>query len=198
MNHLKILSLAFVFLTFGCKSETNKKNDSNTNHLEHQIQEKSVDTLKVKPLSPKAETMALIGDAHIHIDYSSPRVRGRIIFGSLVSYENLWQSGAHRATRIETNKDLLIAEKIIPAGKYAFFTIPSKGEWTIILNKIWDQHGKDEYDEKEDILRFKVTPKVSEKIQEELQYKIVKNSETSGNILLTWEKVTISFPFEVK
>ena len=198
MNHLKILSLTFVFLTFGCKSETNKKNDSNTNHLEHQIQEKSVDTLKVKPLSPKAETMALIGDAHIHIDYSSPRVRGRIIFGSLVSYENLWQSGAHRATRIETNKDLLIAEKIIPAGKYAFFTIPSKGEWTIILNKIWDQHGKDEYDEKEDILRFKVTPKVSEKIQEELQYKIVKNSETSGNILLTWEKVTISFPFEVK
>jgi Protein of unknown function (DUF2911) len=198
MNHLKILSLVLVLLTFGCKPETKEKKDSKTNHLEHQKQEKTVDTLKVKPLSPHAETMAMIGDAHIHIDYSSPRVRNRVIFGNLLSYGNVWQSGAHKATWIDSNKDLLIAGKIIPAGKYGFFTIPSKGEWTLILNKVWDQHGKDEYDSIEDVLRFKVRPILSEKIQENLEYKITKNSENSGNISLSWEKITISFPFEIK
>lgn len=198
MNHLKIVSLALVLLAFGCKFETKEKKDSNTNHLEHQKQEKRIDTLKSKPLSPHTETMALIGNAHIHIDYSSPKVRNRIIFGGLLSYDNIWQAGAHKATWIETNKDLLIAGKIIPAGRYGFFTIPSKGKWTLILNKIWDQHGKDEYDEKEDVLRFKVHPILSENTQENLEYTIIKTSENSGNISLSWEKITIRFPFEVK
>ena len=48
-------------------------------------------------------------------------------------------------------------------GKYGFFTIPSKDEWIIIFNSNWDQHGKDEYDEKDDVLRFAVTPETRRK-----------------------------------
>lgn len=118
--------------------------------------------------------MAMVGDAHIHIDYSSPGVRDRIIFGGLVGYDSIWQAGAHMATWIETNKDLFINGKTLPTGKYGFFTIPSKDEWILIFNKNWDQHGKDEYDEKDDVIRFKVSPKWSETIQEHLEYKIQK------------------------
>jgi hypothetical protein len=150
-----------------------------------------------KPLSPHASSMAMVGDAHIHFDYSSPGVRDRIVFGGLLPYNIVWQAGAHNATWMETNKDLSIAGKELKAGKYGFFVIPNKEEWTIIFNSNWDQHGKDEYDEKEDVLRFKVSPKISENIQEHLEYKVIKSNDTSGTIRMSWEKVTIVFPFSV-
>jgi hypothetical protein len=150
-----------------------------------------------KPLSPHTNTMAMIGDAHVHIDYSSPGVRERIVFGGLLPYDAVWQAGAHMATWIETNKDLSMDGEKLKAGKYGFFVIPNKEEWTIIFNTNWDQHGKDEYDEKDDVLRFKVIPKISEDIQEHLEYKINKTDNTSGTINMSWEKVAIEFPFEI-
>ena len=99
---------------------------------------------------------------------------------------------------IETNKDLVINGETLPAGKYGFFTIPSKGDWTIMINKNWDQHGKDEYDEIDDVIRFNITPTISENITEHLEYKVNKKNETTGSISISWEKVTLSFPFEVK
>ncbi len=139
----------------------------------------------------------MIGDAHIHIDYSSPGVRNRIIFGGLLAYDMVWQAGAHNATWLETNKDLMIDGKILPAGKYGFFTIPSKDEWTIIFNSNWDQHGKDDYNEKDDVIQFKVKPMISEEVTEHLEYKVNKVSDNEGSISLVWEKVSISFNFQV-
>lgn len=158
----------------------------------------SAEPAKKKPLSPHTSAMAMVGDAHIHIDYSSPGVRDRIIFGGLLAYDQIWQAGAHMATWIETNKDLQIDGKTLPKGKYGFFTIPSKDNWIIIFNSNWEQHGKDEYDEKNDVLRFKVTPKIFEEIKEHLEYKVTKTTDNSGTISLSWEKVIVEFPFEVK
>ena len=141
--------------------------------------------------------MAMVGDAHIHFDYSSPGVRNRIVFGGLLPYDAVWQAGAHNATWMETNKDLTIDGKVLNAGKYGFFVIPNQEEWTIIFNTNWDQHGKDEYDENNDVLRFKVAPKISEEITEHLEYKVTKVNNTSGTISLSWEKVIVEFPFEV-
>jgi len=150
-----------------------------------------------KALSPHTSAMAMIGGAHIHIDYSSPGVRDRIVFGGLLPYDAVWQAGAHMATWVETNKDLNIEGKELKAGKHGFFVIPNQEEWTIIFNTNWDQHGKDEYDETDNVLQFKVTPKISEEVQEHLEYKITKTSDTSGTMSLSWEKVVIEFPFEV-
>lgn len=198
MNYLKVLSIALILIVSGCKSETKEAEDSKMNHSNHQVEKTESETKKKKPLSPHTSTMAMVGDAHIHIDYSSPGVRGRIIFGGLVGYDNVWQAGAHQATWIETNKDLIIDGKTLPAGKYGFFTIPSKGDWTIMFNTNWDQHGKDEYDQKDDVIRFSLTPIVLENVQEHLEYKVIKNTDTSGIISLAWEEVNLQFPFEVK
>ncbi|MBT8267281.1 MAG: DUF2911 domain-containing protein [Bacteroidia bacterium] len=188
------LILLFIAITLtSCKQE--KTNLDEHNHSEEKMEQKEV--TKKKPLSPHTSTMAMIGDAHIHIDYSSPGVRDRIIFGGLVGYDQVWQAGAHMATWIETNKDLIIDGKTLPAGKYGFFTIPSKGDWTLMINKNWDQHGKDEYDEKDDVVRFKVTPTISDEITEHLEYKVNKVNESEGTISLAWEKVALSFPFKV-
>ncbi len=190
-----ILFLCLIILT-SCKEAAK---DSNLRKVETVKEQQSeiVESEEKKPLSPHTSAMAMIGDAHIHIDYSSPGVRERIVFGGLLPYDKVWQAGAHNATWIETNKDLLINGKVLPAGKYGFFTIPSKDEWTIIFNSNWNQHGKDDYNEKEDVLRFKVKPVISEDITEHLEYKVSKLSENEGTIAMAWEKVSISFNFKV-
>ncbi len=194
MRKIRIVTMIFLLALIGCKSETKK--EVKDEHQNHQTEKK--ETSKKKVLSPHTYAMAMVGDAHVHIDYSSPGVRGRIIFGGLLAYDEVWQSGAHRATWLETNKDLSIEGKTLKAGKYGVFTIPSKGEWTVIFNTNWDQHGKDEYDEKDDVLRFKVTPELSDEITEHLVYKVEKTDDTQGSISLSWEKVTIRFPFQIQ
>jgi len=179
-----------------CKQEVKKTKEIVTEEVETVSQTAEAD--KKKPLSPHTETIAMVGDANIHIDYSSPGVRNRIIFGGLLAYDQVWQAGAHMATWLETNKDLEIDGKELKAGKYGFFAIPNQEEWTIIFNRNWNQHGKDDYTENDDVLRFKVTPKISEEIKEHLEYKVNKTTETSGTISMSWEKVTIEFPFEIK
>tara|TARA_R100001369_G_scaffold41450_1_gene67621 strand:- start:744 stop:1334 length:591 start_codon:yes stop_codon:yes gene_type:complete len=190
-NLIIVLVLSVSILS--CKNEI--KQTEKSEYEKHVTTPNKEEVPKKKVLSPHTSTMEMIGDAHIHIDYSSPGVRGRIIFGGLVGYDAVWQAGAHNATWLETNKDLVINGELLPKGKYSFFTIPSKADWTIMINKNWNQHGKDDYDENEDVLRFKVTPSISENITEHLKYKVNKVSETEGTISLAWAKVTISFPF---
>jgi len=191
---LTILCIAIFIVS--CNEEKKKTDDVN-NHSEHKMEKKSKPREK-KVLSPHTSAMAMIGNAHVHIDYSSPGVRDRIIFGGLVGYNTIWQAGAHNATWIETNKNLTIDGKLLPAGKYGLFTIPSKEDWIVMINKNWDQHGKDEYDEKDDVLRFKVTPSISDEITEHLEYKVVKIDDNNGTISLAWEKVSLKFNFKIK
>ena len=181
-------------LLISCKNVNGNKEE----HNHQETIEVDAEKNKKKVLSPHTSAMAMVGDAHIHIDYSSPGVRDRIIFGGLLAYDQVWQSGAHMATWIETNKNLQIKGKTLPAGKYGFFTIPSKDEWTVIFNSNWEQHGKDEYDEKDDVIRFKVRPNFSEEIKEHLEYKVRKVDDTEGKISLSWEKVSIDFNFKVE
>ena len=97
----------------------------------------SADTLK-KSIPKKAELK--VGRAQFRISYYSPNVRGRIIYGGLVPFNEVWVTGAHSATSFEFNVPVTIGGKEIEAGKYALFTIPDKDSWTIIINKNYKQH----------------------------------------------------------
>ena len=186
----KIFWIFLTLLIFGCRNT--KQNPTGDQHQNHNMK---VVTSTSKTLSPEKYAMAIVGDAHIHIEYSAPSVRGRIIYGGLLAYGEVWQSGAHNATWIETNKDIIINENLLKAGKYGFFTIPNKDKWTIIFNENWNQHGKDDYNESEDVLRFDVTPKISEKITEQLIYHVERINDQEGTISLSWEKVLVKFSF---
>ena len=186
----KIFWIFLTLLIFGCRNT--KQNPTGDQHQNHNMK---VVTSTSKTLSPEKYAMAIVGDAHIHIEYSAPSVRGRIIYGGLLAYGEVWQSGAHNATWIETNKDIILNENLLKAGKYGFFTIPNKDKWTIIFNENWNQHGKDDYNESEDVLRFDVTPKISEKITEQLIYHVERINDQEGTISLSWEKVLVKFSF---
>ena len=167
------------------------------NHLHDSMSSPLEQTDTLKKSVPK-EAHAQIGNAHIMIKYHAPAVRGRTIWGGLVSYEDVWVTGAHRATTFEIDNSIIVDEKEIPAGKYALFTIPGKDKWKIILNSNWEQHLADEYDEKEDVIRLDVTPQQLPNVQERLHYEIIPDGQSKGLVTMAWEKVKISMPFQIK
>ena len=147
--------------------------------------------------SPRLTADGTIGNAKISIDYSSPSVRGRTIWGGLVGYGTVWVTGGHNATTVEFSKDVKIGDKTVKAGVYALFTIPAKDTWTVILNTNHDQHLADDYDEKLDVVRVKVTPKSLDTFQEALRYDIQATSNNEGTISVRWEKLALSLPVKV-
>jgi len=147
-------------------------------------------------LSPKAAVVQTVGFTDVRIDYSRPGVKGREIWGGLVPYGKVWRAGANEATTISFSTDVKINGKTLKAGKYGFFTIPTKDKWTIIFNKIADQWGAFEYNEAEDVLRVDVTPEKGGS-QEWLAYTISKTSENTAVVRLEWEKLKVPFTVEV-
>lgn len=139
--------------------------------------------------SIKCAAVGKIGTANIRINYYSPGVRGRIIWGGVVPMNEVWVTGAHSATNIEIDKKFRIGNKTLPAGTYAVFTIPSANEWTFILNKNYNQHLTDQYDAKDDLIRIKVKPVATVQTTERLQYYIDR-----GKISMAWEKKRIDIP----
>jgi len=164
---------------------------------QHDHPKTAAPTDTTKKSIPK-EVHTEIGDAHIMIFYTAPAVRGRVVWGGLVPYGEVWVTGAHKATTWEFTNNIAINKTVIPAGKYAIFTIPSKEKWTFILSKKWDQHLADEYDAKDDILRLEVTPEFLNNNQERLSYSMVERENNQGVLSIRWEKLKISIPFQVK
>jgi hypothetical protein len=149
------------------------------------------DTLKG---SPSRVVMNTVGNAHLHITYHSPGVKGRVIWGGLVPYDQVWVTGAHDATSLQIINPVMIDGRKIESGTYAIFTIPGKQEWVFILNKNYKQHLADDYKAAEDVLRVKVSPLISPMTQR-LAYAISATSDSTGIISMSWEKLKIEVPF---
>ena len=183
MNLRSIITIAFVSSIF----TVNAQNDHAHSTAKQDTTKKSI---------PKEEH-AQIGEAHITILYTAPAVRNRVIWGGLVAYDQVWSTGAHKATSFEINHSFTIGGKKIPAGKYGIFTIPGKDKWTFILNKNWNQHLADDYETKDDVTRITITPKILLKNQERLEYSIKELSETECVLEITWEKIKIAVPIKI-
>ena len=85
--------------------------------------------------SPPAQAAWDLGGKSVTIDYSSPRAKGRKIYGGVVPLDQVWRTGANEATTLTTPVDLNIGGTTVPAGAYTLFTIPSKDKWTLIISK---------------------------------------------------------------
>jgi hypothetical protein len=88
-----------------------------------------------RPSPPATAKCDLPGGKTITVDYSSPRAKGRKVFGGLVPYGEPWRTGANEATTFVTTADLMVGGKHVPAGSYTIFTIPNKDKWTLIVSK---------------------------------------------------------------
>ncbi len=147
--------------------------------------------LQLPAASQKASVMQQVGLTDITIDYSSPAVKGRTIWGDLVAYDQVWRAGANAATKITFSQNVSVNGTEIPKGTYSIFAIPSKAEWTMIINK--DANASEgSYKQSDDLLRIKVVPTAVQN-HERLQYSIVNSTDNDAVIQLAWEKVSVSF-----
>ncbi|MBO6496563.1 MULTISPECIES: DUF2911 domain-containing protein [Roseivirga] len=187
-----IYAIMLALLLTACSASGDKQTEEKSDEVDHSAH-MAEGKEQPKSKSPASQAMSIIGENHVHIEYHSPSKRDRQIFGGLVAYGEVWVTGAHNATSIRFSKDVEIGGIEIPEGKYALFTIPREDEWTVIINKNWDQHLVDEYNEAEDIVRLKVTPEKLEEPVESLTYEVIAEDAKTGTIVISWDDVSVSF-----
>lgn len=151
---------------------------------------------KSKIASPPETATGKIGNATITIDYSSPGVKGRKIWGGLVPYDKTWRAGANKATIFETDKDIMVEGKKLPAGKYSLFITPGEKEWTYIFNSQTGQwgiknNGEANFDPANNVITVMVKPQKSKSFNERMTYVINRKG-----FALEWENLEV--PVKVK
>jgi Protein of unknown function (DUF2911) len=151
---------------------------------------------KSKRPSPPATATGKVMGATITIDYSSPAVKGRKIWGELVPYDKVWRTGANEATMFSTDKEIKVEGKTLPAGKYSIYTIPREKEWVMIFNSQTGQWGVTDNEETtedpaKDVLRVTVKPEKSESFNERMKFEVGKNGFS-----LLWDNLKV--PVSVK
>lgn len=151
---------------------------------------------KSKRPSPPATATGKVMGATITINYSSPAVKGRKIWGDLVPYDKVWRAGANEATILETDKAIKVEGKSLPAGKYSLYMIPGKTDWVVILNSQTGQWGikmdnSTTEDPSKDVLRVTVKAQKSSSFNERLKYVV-----NAKGFSLEWENVKV--PVSVK
>jgi hypothetical protein len=157
---------------------------------------KSFASRSLGTLSPGDSVRANVAGATLSVRYSRPSARGRVIFGNVVPWNQVWRTGANEATVFETSADLLMAGTTVPAGKYTLWTLPSLAGWKLIINRNTGQWGTD-YDAKYDLARLDM--KMEAPAQPVEQFTIAIDPQGSGGVLkLEWERTRASIPFSRK
>jgi hypothetical protein len=88
-----------------------------------------------RPSPPAKAECKLANGKSVTVDYSSPRAKGRKVFGGLVPYGQVWRAGANEATTFVTTGDINVGSKTVPAGSYTMFAIPGEDKWTLVISK---------------------------------------------------------------
>jgi len=114
----------------------------------------SMDNDKAKRPSPPASAECKFSDGKgVKVDYSSPRAKGRKIFGGLVPYGQVWRTGANEATTFVADADVIVDGQNVPAGSYTIFTVPEADKWTLVISKKTGEWGTDYPGPGEDLVR---------------------------------------------
>lgn len=153
--------------------------------------------LETPQASPKARAEQRVGITDIAIDYSSPGVKGRKIWGELVPYDELWRTGANLATKLTVSRDVTVGGKALKAGSYSIFTLPGRASWTVILNSDTTLAGTTGYDEKNDAARFTVTPETLAPARERMTFIFSDTTDSGTQLDLEWEKLRLRIPIQV-
>ncbi|NND93671.1 MAG: DUF2911 domain-containing protein [Flavobacteriales bacterium] len=152
-----------------------------------------IDTPQPSPLCKISQKVAL---TDVEIEYSRPGMKARTIFGGLVPYGEMWRLGANASTKIKTSTDIELGGLKVPKGEYALYAIPEEGQWTIVVHKNLKHWGVGEYDEAEDLGRFKVKSKKTSNTVETLTIDFGGFTSSGANLMIMWENTVVNIPIK--
>jgi hypothetical protein len=146
--------------------------------------------------SPNATVTQTVGVTHITIDYSSPGVKDRTIWGELVPYNEVWRTGANEVTSITFDDPVKINGNELAAGTYGIHTIPTENEWDVIFSGDTEVDAGSQFNEEKEVLRIKVDSEEAPFIERMILI-FTNTTETKTTVNLWWEKLRVSFDVEV-
>lgn len=134
----------------------------------------------------------------VKVCYSRPSARGRtMIGGEAVPYDTLWRTGANEPTMVHTTVPITIAGVALQPGSYSLYTVPTRGEWQIVLNRSITQWGHES----------RYTPEVraqevgrgrapSERVANHIETFTIRSERagTEATLVLEWEHTRVRVP----
>lgn len=148
--------------------------------------------------SPSAKTTQTVGTTDITLDYSRPSSKGRKVYGDLVPFGKIWRTGANASTKITFGDSVMIGTAgKLKKGTYSIFTIPNKGEWTVIFSKSLELWGADGYKDENDAYRLNIkTTALNDKIETfNIDFKNITNN--GADLCIEWENTRVAIPISV-
>jgi len=134
------------------------------------------------------------------LDYGQPHLRGRKLHtDSLVPYDKPWRTGANDATTLTTGVDLVLGGATLPAGKYVLYTIPTRGDWKLIIQKPAGQTA--EYKPDFDVARVDLKRRPLTDPVESLTMWLIPSTapgKAQGELRLAWGTNLVSTTWSVK
>ena len=148
-------------------------------------------------LSPRDSVkVASAGGATLSIDYGRPAKRGRVVYGGIVPYGEVWRTGANAATQFRTDRALDFGGTVVPAGFYTLWTRPTASGWKLLINSQTGQWGT-QHDASKDVFVIDMTLSALPDVVERFTIGIVATS-TGGTLNLDWDRTRASAAFTTK
>jgi len=152
----------------------------------------------------RSEVTQFMGLVKVTVNYSSPQVRGREIWGKLVPYGTTnfnvgkstdqnpspWRAGANQNTTITFSHDVQVEGKALRAGTYGLHMIPGQDEWVVIISNNSTSWGSYFYTPAEDAMRVTVKP-LRSAFKEWLTYEFTNRLQNSSTLLMTWDQISV-------
>jgi hypothetical protein len=181
-----ILCLAFVFAAVCTQAQ--KPTDLDKSPLDMSYWPKNYPILKREG---KAKDMPVA-----RVNYSRPSRNGRVIFGGIERYDEIWRLGANESTELELFRNVKIGGKQIPKGRYTMYCIPSEKKWTMIINKDNYSWGDFDYDAKKDVVRTTIDIEKTDDTVEALTI-YFEDTKIGANMIFLWDDVKAVLPITV-
>ena len=150
--------------------------------------------LKLPVLSPTSTITQEFATSKIEITYSRPSMKGRVIFGDLVPYNQVWPTAANAATKVMFGEEVVIAGTSIKPGSYSLYTVPGTSEWEVIINTNTGSWGSNGYDTKDDVVRFTIKPTTLTAPVETFTIGVGNITYNTCTIDLAWDRTHVSIP----
>jgi len=151
--------------------------------------------IKTPRPSPDATVIQFVGVTEVKIDYSSPGVKGRKVWGELVPFGEIWRTGANEATTITFSDAVKVNGTELPAGTYGIHTIPNESEWEFIFSKDTKVDGSSNFNKDNEVLRIKAKPE-EHHFMERMTFLFADVIDNSVVVSLLWDRLKVSFKIE--
>lgn len=149
-------------------------------------------------LSPRVTAQASFAQGPILINYGSPAVRGRSVWGGvLVPHDSIWRTGANEATHLATSKPIQLGELSVEPGLYTLWTQHTRNGTFLIVNRQVGQWGT-AHNPAHDLGRVRVTLAPAPQHVENLSISLRSLGGNRGAIDIAWGDSVATAPFMVR